>query len=137
MLAVEIGDVIVHPDEIYDVDVGGMKHTMNETQSGNITFLKNSGKRSIKTTTIRRKIEKEDNFDPTAFFEWFKKTEKKEVKITVLVPTDEGDEKVIYTITLKNASPVRWYFEHMESRQGSAELDLDCLEIAAQDIEIS
>lgn len=139
MLKVEIGDVIVNPDEIYDVDVGGMEHTMNETQSKNITFLKNSGKQLVKTTIIRRKIEKGNAFDPKAFFEWFKKTEPKEVKIIVSVPTTDGNEEVIYTITLKEALPVRWYFEHIESKPGlgNQEMDLDCIEIAAQDIEVS
>ena len=136
MLKVEIADVAIDPDDIYDIDVDGMAHTMNETIKGNTQFLKNSGMRTVKTTTIRRKVES-DSIDAKALFEWFKNTEKKEVKITVSVPTNTGGEQVIYTITLKEASPVRWYFEHVNSSQGSPAMDLDCLEIAAEDIEVS
>ena len=136
MLKVEIAGVTIEPDEIYDIDVGGMAHTMNERTEGDTQFLTNTGMRTVKTATIRRKVES-DNIDAKALFDWFKNTAKKEVKITVSVPTNTGGQQVIYTITLEKASPVRWYFEHVNSSQGSPAMDLDCLEIAAQDIKVS
>jgi len=136
MLKVEIAGVAIDPDEIYDIDVGGMAHTMSERTEGDTQFLRNTGMRTVKTATIRRKVES-DNIDAKALFDWFKNTPPKEVKITVSVPTNTGGQQVIYTITLTKASPVRWYFEHVNSSQGSPAMDLDCLEIAAEDIEVS